>query len=422
MIPDPWNRARPTLSFPASRALLPHRNALPKLLAVLALLGLLAGRGVAQDLTVWTPYRGAALDWLRSEASDFSAAFDVQVTVVPLKLGEIKQGTVAASDKGTGGDVLVGIPQDQFSALADAGLLADLGRYTTEGYLADLSASARSAFRYGGALYGLPLAVQGPALIVNTDLVPSVPTSYQGLLDAAAAVTANGRYGFAFDVGNFYYAYGWLHSWGGAVFGRGVDGELDPKTIELATPGAVAGAEALRSLRFDAGVMPDATDYASVHELFLKGDLAMTYDGPWAIPSIRSAGIPIAVAAMPPTPDGKAWSGFMNVDGVLIDRYSSDPVGAANLAKWLTTADAQVALARRAGMVPASSSALARVADDPVIAGFGAALAAAEPIPNLPAMGEVWGPMDRALAAILASASSDVSAALDRAAQDLAPH
>lgn len=381
---------------------------------------LLSPAAWAQTLTIWTPYQGPALAWLKAEAATFAAATGRQLTVTSLKLGDIKQGTVEGANGGAFADVLVGIPQDQFSALADAGLLADLGDYVTDGYLAGLNEQARRAFRYRGALYGLPLSVQGPALIVDTRLVPHAPTSYQDLLKTAASLTTDGRFGFAFDVGNFYYAYAWLHTWGGAVFGRTPDGAPDPGHTELDTAASVAGAEALRSLRFDAGVMPENTDYGSLHALFLAGKLAMTYDGPWAVPSIRAAGVPIRVSAMPPGPDGQPWSGFMNVDGVLVDSASADPVGAANLAKWLTTSAAQVALARQAGMVPAARAALAEMADDPVIAGFGAALASAEAIPNVPAMGIVWGPMDRALAKVLAGPDSDVAAALRTAAKTVA--
>jgi len=204
-------------------------------------------------------------------------------------------------------------------------------------------------------------------------------------------------------------------SFGGGVFARGPDGTPDAGQLRLATPGAVKGAEALRALRYADGLVPEGATYASLRQLFLDGKLAMTYDGPWAVPAMRAAGIPIAVLPMPPLADGTRFSGFMNVDGVLINQHSARPVAAANLAKWLTTRPAQVSLARQAGLVPASNSALEQVGDRPVIRGFGRALAHAEAIPNLPAMGAVWGPMDRALSAILASSDSDAAAELSKA-------
>jgi len=380
----------------------------------------LATAASTPDLTVWTTYQGPALAWLRSEASSYQEAFGKSVQVLARKLGEIKQGAMSEAPKGQAADLFVGVPQDQFSALADAGILADVGSYATPRYLAELSEQAQRAFRYHETLYGLPLSVQGPALIVNTELVPHVPATYPDLVALATSLTGDGRYGFAFDVGNFYYSYAWLHTFGGSVFGRTASGGIDPTNVRVDSAGAVAGARALKALRFDDALLPAKSDYASVRKLFLDGKLAMTFDGPWAIPAIRAAGIPVAVAPMPPLADGTAFRGFMNVDGVLLNHYSADPVAAANLAKWLTTAGAQAALARTAGMVPASKSALARVGDDTVLAGFGAALADAQAVPNAPAMGAVWGPMDQALTTILASRDSDVAAALRQAATSIA--
>jgi len=388
-------------------------------LALLLLLGVLTGPATAQGLTVWTTYQGPALAWLRSEATSYQQAFGKPVKVVARKLGEIKQGAMTEASKGGAADVFVGVPQDQFSALADAGILADVGSFATARYLSELSDQAQRAFRYHGTLYGLPLSVQGPALIVNTDLVPHMPSSYPDLVALARSLTGDGHYGFAFDIANFYYSYAWFHTFGGAVFGRTAGGEIDPGQVELAGAAAVAGAHALKALRFDDALVPEGSDYASLRKLFLEGNLAMTFDGPWAIPAIRAAGVPVAVAPMPPLADGTPFSGFMNVDGVLLNHYSPDPVGAANLAKWLTTADAQAALARRAGLVPASNVALSKVQDNAVIAGFGAALADAQAIPNAPAMGAVWGPMDRALASILASQDSDVTASLREAVKSI---
>lgn len=395
----------------------PHR--LGRTLVLLVLLAMLTGAAAAQGLTVWTTYQGPALAWLESEATTYQQAFGKPVKVVARKLGEIKQGAITEAAKGGAADVFVGVSQDQFSALADAGILADVGSFATTRYLADLSDQAQRAFRYHGTLYGLPLSVQGPALIVNTDLVPTIPSSYPELLALAKSLTGDGRYGFAFDIANFYYSYAWIHTFGGSVFGRTAGGEVDPGRVELGTTAAVAGVRALMALRFGDGLVPEGSDYASLRKLFLEGKLAMTFDGPWAVPAIRAAGVPITVAPMPPLADGTPFSGFMNVDGVLLNHYSSDPVAAANLAKWITTVDAQAALARRAGLVPASTAALAKEHNDAVIAGFGAALANAQAIPNAPAMGAVWGPMDRALATVLASQDSDVAAALHEAVKSI---
>jgi len=370
----------------------------------------------APGLQVWTTYQGAALAWLKGQAAAYGQQFDKQVEITSMKLGDIKQRALVEADKGKAADLFVGVPHDQFSALADAGVLADMGNYATGRYLASLSAQAARAFRYQGTLYGLPLSVQGPALIVNSDLVPTVPSTYAQLKKVAASLTGGGQYGFAVDAGNFYYAYGWLRTFGGYVFGTDAQGNADPTDLGLASAGSVAGLEELKALRFQDGLLPPDSSYAALRKLFVTGKLAMIYDGPWAIPAIARAKIPVVVAPMPPLADGTPWHGLMNVDGVLVNHYSTDRVGAANLAKWLTQVDAQAALARQAGSIPASPQALARVHSDAIIHGFGEALQDAVAIPNVPAMGTVWGPMDDALGSILASPGSDVKAILARAA------
>lgn len=376
-----------------------------------------AGDVAYQGLEVWTTYRGSALAWLRDEAGSFTSAFGTRVRVVPLSLGEIKQRAFVGAKKGQAADLFVGVPQDQFSALADAGILADMGSYATPKYLAALNRQARLAFAYGGTLYGLPLTIEGPALIVDTARVPDVPTSYRKLVELASSLTGGGRYGFAVDAANFYYAYAWIHSYGGYVFGRNEQGGVVTADVGLANAGAVSGADALKALA--GGSMPRDTAYDAIRKLFLAGRVAMLYDGPWVIPAIHAAGIPVKVVAMPPLAEGTPFSGFMNVDAVLVDSYSRHEVAAANLAKWLTTADAQVSLATRAGLVPASTTALDQLQGEPIVRGFGLALENAEAIPNVPAMGRVWGPMDRALAAILSGSAGGVEAALQKAVSQI---
>ncbi|MDX1747792.1 MAG: hypothetical protein R3324_17810, partial [Halobacteriales archaeon] len=66
-----------------------------------------------------------------------------------------------------------------------------------------------------------------------------------------------------------------------------------------------------------------------------------------------------------------------------------------------------------------SQSAVAQIQDNPVIAGFGQALANAEPMPNIPEMGSVWGPMGNALSVITETPESDVEATLESAVDEI---
>lgn len=385
------------------------------------LIALLAAGGIAlgQGLTVWTTFGDQSLDWLQNEADAFTAAFGVPVNLVRLDIDELKQQVLLAAPQGEAADLFVGVPHDQLAEMAIGGVLADMSAYATPDELADLSEQALLAYTYAGRLFGLPMFVEGPALVVNTDMVAEVPATYEEMIELAQSLTTESTFGFMADLPNFYFAYGWINTWGGYVFGRDDAGSLVAGDVGVANDGAVAGATALRDLRHVHGLMPAGTDFDVANSQFIEGALGMIYTGPWSISQYREAGINLEVVPVPPLADGTPFSGFMGVQGVLLNQFGTQQQVAANFAKWLTRADAQVSLAQETGRIPASGGALAQVADDPVVAGFGIALLDSEPMPNIPEMGQVWGPMANALSVILESGDTDVPAILQQAADEI---
>lgn len=387
------------------------------MIALLAVASL--GLAFGQGLTVWTTFGDQTLQWLEGEAASFTSAFGVPVNVVKLDLGELPATVLRAAPQGEAADLFVGVPHDQIGNMADGGVLADMSVYATPGYLADLSEQARLAYTFAGKLFGLPMFVEGPALIVNTDLVPAAPATYEEMIALAQELTTADTFGFMFDAPNFYFAYVYLRTFGGYVFGRDASGSLVATDVGLASEGAVRGAQALKDLRFAYDLIPSGVNYDVANGLFVDGSLAMIYNGPWAISQYRDAGVSVAVLPVPPLADGTEFGGFMGVQGVLMNQFSTNKVDAANFAKWITRADAQISMAELSGRIPASEAALRAVGDDPIIQGFGLALLNAEPMPNIPQMGQVWGPAGNALSVILETAGSDVSAALQRAVAEI---
>lgn len=388
---------------------------------LVALLVALTTFGVAfgQTLTVWTTWTDQTLEWLREESASFSDAFGVNIEIVRLDVNELKQQALLAAPQGQAGDVFAGVPHDQIGEMAVGGVLLDMGTYATSAYLSDLSEQARLGYTYAGRLFGLPMYVEGPALVVNNDLVSELPATYEATMQLAADLTTADTFGFMFDINNFYFSYAWLHTWGGYVFGRDAAGGLNPNDIGLANEGAVAGAQALHDLRFGLDIIPSGTNFDVANGLFVDGALAMIYTGPWSISQYHEAGLNVSVHPVPPLATGAPFSGFMGVQGVLVNSFSDLKVEAANFSKWLSRKDAQVSMARLSGRIPASTSALAEVIDDPIIAGFGAALLNAEPMPNIPEMGAVWSPLGNALNVITEDAAADVGALLDQAVREI---
>jgi len=391
---------------------------LKKLLLALSMLAVV-GFAAAQELTLWTYVDGAALEWLESEAAKFEAAFGVPISVARIDLGEIKQKMLLDAPEGEAADVVAPIPHDQIGEMATGGVLADMSFYATSDYLAGLSEQAKLAFTYNGQLVGLPMYVEGPALIVNTDLVSDVPATFEEMVIAAQDLTTDDTFGFLYDISNFYFSYVWMNAKGGYVFERGDDGSLISDALGLNNEGAIAGAKLMKDLRYTYELIPPSTDYSVADTLFRDGSLGMIYNGPWAIPNYKDAGIKVQVLPIPAAADGTQFSGFMGVQGVLLNQFSDNKVNAANFAKWISRSDAQVSLAEQTGNIPASQSASQQMADDPVITGFSAALQNAVPMPNIPEMGSIWGPMGDALTIILESADSDPAAELTRAVEKI---
>jgi len=392
---------------------------LRKFLIPLAILVASFGMAFGQNLTVWTTWQDQTLDWLRSEAASFSSAFGVDVDIVRLDVNELKQQALLAAPQGQAGDVFAGVPHDQIGEMAIGGILADMSTYATANYLADLSEQARLGYTFAGKLFGLPMYVEGPALVVNDDLVDRLPATYEETMALAQELTTADTFGFMHDINNFYYSYGWIHTYGGYVFGRDATGSLDPSDIGLANEGAVAGAEALMALRYDYELIPSGTNFDVANGLFVDGALAMIYTGPWSISQYQEAGLDVSVHPVPPLANGTPFSGFMGVQGVLVNQFSTMKVEAANFAKWLSRRDAQISMARLSGRIPASVSALEVVVDDPIIAGFGQALLTSEPMPNIPEMGAVWGPMGNALTVLSDDPAADPAAVLDQAVRQI---
>lgn len=373
----------------------------------------------AQGLTIWTHFGDADLEWLQDQTASFEAAFGVPVNIVRVDLGEITQRMLLSAPEGEAADLVVPIPHDQLGEMAIGGVLADMSSYATQAYLADLNDQARLAFTFNGRLFGLPMYVEGPALIVNTDLVTDIPETFEEMIATAQNLTTSDTFGFLYDIGNFYFSYVWLRSNGGYVFARNNVGDLVPSDVGLATEGAVAGVQTAKDLRYTYNLIPTGVDYGVADGLFIDGALGMIYNGPWAIANYRNAGLNIQVMPIPPAADGTEFSGFMGVQGILMNEFSTNKIDAANFAKWITRPDAQVALAELTGKIPASNGAAEQVADDPIIAGFAEALANAEPMPNIPQMGNVWGPMGDALTVILGDSGSNVSELLNQAVNQI---
>ncbi len=352
------------------------------------------------SLTLWTSSENVARA-IEQLTPAFEKEFHTKVEVNILNKDLTTQFKTAAI-AGKGPDIFCWA-NDVIGELASSGLIEPI--HLSPKQRAEFLKTALDSFTYNGELYGYPYDIESVALIINKDLLPQAPTSMEQLLAWSKDYQKSNpnHYGFLFDLKNFYFNFGLLSAGGGYVFGPDKDfpAKLDPQNIGLSNDGAVAGVEYLKSLVKE-GVVPTSSNRNIAFEKFLKGKLAATIDGPWAIKDIQRAKIPFDVLPIPSLGGGSPRP-FVGTHGFIVRRNSKNKELAKELIeKFLVTDQAMYILYKevprgpsRKGSLDILKNELARE-DLYVLNQFFKSAAGGMPMPNLSEMAPVWSAMGSA--------------------------
>jgi len=206
-----------------------------------------------------------------------------------------------------------------------------------------------------GTYWGYPHAFSTKALFMNCDLIESAgaaceaPETWADMLALAKIVTDNtdaagaGLAGKDFD-STMHQFLNYLYSNGGAV-------------IDLDTGENVLDSDATReTLQFIADLVPvaeagpTAQEVSQLRDLFNDGKLAMYVNGPWGR-SQHNEDINAAVGPVPHGPSGQSGT-VMITDSIVVFKGTGHEALAQELAKALTTGDAQYSLDESWGLTP----------------------------------------------------------------------
>jgi arabinogalactan oligomer / maltooligosaccharide transport system substrate-binding protein len=389
-------------------------------LAVAIVAGVTAGSSQAapqkgKTITIWdyfigSPKERAALNtvaqqWARKTGNKVVNAGDVDASKDKFKL---------SARTGRGPDVIQ-LPHDNLGDLAAPNLVAPQpsGFQVSRGLYDKVGLTAVT---YKGKLYGLPIGRESYFLFYNKAMVSKPPATWTALITTAKRLTTGDRYGFLWDTGNFYYAYNWIRGYGGYVFKVTKNG-YDPTKLGINTPGGIRGLKFIQDLVQVHHLTPASTNTDIAEGNFKNGKAAMIIDGPWAVQSFRSAGVNFGVAALPKLPNGHVSSPFVGLQALFVNRYSKNTKEAWDLVRYLSI-HLPMPLFRASGRVPVLKSAAKSkvVQSNPVTKVVIQAANNGEPMPNIPAMGTVWGPMGDQLALLVQGKTTPAAAA--RAAQE----
>lgn len=324
---------------------------------------------------------------LEPVAAAFTELSGIPVTVQEVAMGDIRSNISVAGPTGEGPDIFIAA-HDWIGELILNGAVVpiNLGNKASEFTTASLN-----LFTYGGQLYGMPYAVENLAFFRNPELVPDAPLTWEEVQAITEELVTAGtsRYGYLIQDNDPYHTYPLVSAFGGYVFGIGEDGNYDPNDVGLDSEGAIAAFSWLQTMA-ENGYLVGEVNYDVLHSLFENGDAAMIMTGPWALPRIRTSGVPYAISNIPAGPGGEAQP-FIGGQGFMISAFSNQQLLAESfLLDYMASFDPMKALYEADPRPPAYIPFLETL-DDPDLLAFQEAGKSGIPQPSIPQMTSVWG-------------------------------
>jgi arabinogalactan oligomer / maltooligosaccharide transport system substrate-binding protein len=384
-------------------------------LLLLLLLWTAPAESEEKEIVLWHSYQGAARQVFEKLVDGFRNKDGWKATAVAVPPDLLPSRIATLIPRGEGPDVFL-YTQDRLGSWVEAGGIVE--RVAPDDRIrARFLPGTLDALTVRGKYYGVPLEVRTVALIYNRNLLPEPPLTSREMAAQAQRLTSPelGKFGLATWYTDFYYHAPLMHAFGGRLFGS--SGEL---TVNSA-PNVKSVAHLKSWLR--EGFLPAGPTTTLITSLFNEGKLAMVIGGPSFVERIDPS-VPFGVVALPTLDEAgaKPMRPWITVQGLHIAATSRNKTVAAQLARYLTDLPAARVLALEAKMIPAHHA----VYNDPelssngVIQGFRRQLDTAIPMPNHPAVSRMWGPLARALEAVVEKRESP-QAALDRAQAALTP-
>ena len=388
-------------------------------LAFAVSLGLVSTLAAAQtELNVWEDIQKSK--GITQAVADFEKQFDVKVNIQEMPFTQQIEKIRLDGPAGIGPDVLV-IPHDQLGAAVVQNLITPIESMdqNADKYID----SAISAFTAQGKIYGVPKVVETIVMFYNKDKIAKPFESLEDYYEYSKKETKDGNFGLLAKFDSIYYAYGALSPMGAYVFKRDADGNFDATDVGLANEGAVKGVEYLKKFYadglFPTGIVGD-NGINAIDSLFTEGTAAAVINGPWAVEPYQKAGVNFGVAPLPKLPNGKDMSSFMGVKGYVISNWAKNHELAEKFLNFINQPKYAAIRFKETMEIPPVKEVMADsiIKDNPVAEAIATQASRATPMPSIPEMSEVWGPIDAALQ-LSVTGKQDVKAALTGATEHI---
>jgi arabinogalactan oligomer/maltooligosaccharide transport system substrate-binding protein len=354
------------------------------------------------DLVIWTDADRAPT--VKKIADAFGQENGVTVSVQVAV--DTRQQFKDATKVGKGPDIVVGA-HDWLGELVQENTVAPVS--LSADTAAKFAKTSIDAAKFNGQSYGVPYAVENIALMRNTDLAPDAPKTMEELIASGKAIKAknpkvtNALIQQVGKTGNAYYTYPYLSAFGGGIFGTTADGGYDPNKVIVDSPGSLKGAEVLAKLGKESVLSTNIGD-DNAEGLFDAGKAPYFITGPWATTNAKKANIKYAISDLPTLAGGGQMQPFLGVQLFYVSSKAKNAsIAQEFVTNYITKKDVQLQLFKALNRPPALTEALNEVeASDPDVKAFFEAGKDSKPMPNIPAMNSVWGPLGQASADVIA--------------------
>jgi arabinogalactan oligomer / maltooligosaccharide transport system substrate-binding protein len=358
-------------------------------------------RDAAADLVIWADNDRVPV--IQKYADEFGKENGIKVAVQVAT--DVRQQFKDATKVGKGPDVIVGA-HDWLGELVQNNTVSPVNLSADEA--GKFAPQAIAATKFNGQSYGVPYAVENIALVRNTALAPTAPTSMSDLVTQGQALVKAGK---ATNIllqevgktGNAFYTYPYLKAFEGGIFALKANGDYDATKVIVNSAGSIKGATELAALG-KVKALSTNVDGTNADALFDAGKVPFYITGPWAIDKAKKANIKYAISPLPSLTAGGKMQPFLGVQMFYVSAKAKNAAFAQEfVTKYVPREDVQMALFAAGHRPPALTSAYvkATASDADVKAWFDAGKGG-QAMPNIPAMNSVWGPLGQAAADVIA--------------------
>ena len=270
------------------------------------------------SLTIWADDKYSRA--IKESAAKWGELNGVQVNIQAVSK-DLQTVFVTASQAGKGPDLVMGA-HDWIGNLVQNGTIDPV--QLTDDTRAAFNELALKGVTFNGQVYGVPYAIENMALIRNTDLAPQAPKTIEELVAKGKELKAAGKVSeiMALPVGpngDAYHIYPLYTSGGGYLFGKGAEGDYDPKDLGVSKPESIKAFEKIGELGEKGdGALKRSISPENVTSIFTGKKSAFLLSGPWQIPDVEEGRGPVRHHPHPRLPGGKEARPFVGVQAFYV--------------------------------------------------------------------------------------------------------